>query len=328
VDLETADLPRHHAQAEDSEAKRAALRFLSFELTRRCNLRCQHCYLSAHSGLPLAEEMLVDDWMSLLVEARTLGCRSLQLIGGEVTLVPYLEELVTFGSEIGFSQIEVFTNATLVDDALVDTLAAGNGTLATSVYSCDCSIHDGITKKQGSWRRTIAGLEKAIVKGIATRVGIIVQQSNEATLEETVAFLERLGVGRIGIDRVREIGRASASVEAGGGNLRELCGQCGLDQLCVTASGRVLPCPMARIHAVGNVGAAQRLEEILGSPSMEGFRIALFDAKAASGPPAALGPCNPSCWPHAGCAPGCLPAGCEPVGCEPAHCAPRCFPRK
>jgi hypothetical protein len=42
---------------------------------------------------------------------------------------------------------------------------------------------------------------------------IIVQQSSEATLEETVVFLGRLGVGRIGIDRVREKQRSTPPIK-------------------------------------------------------------------------------------------------------------------
>ncbi|HEX2341721.1 MAG TPA: radical SAM protein, partial [Vicinamibacterales bacterium] len=66
------------------------LSFLWLEITQRCNLACVHCYADSSPHLPLTERMTFSDWCRVMDEARTMGCRRLQFIGGEPTIHPDL----------------------------------------------------------------------------------------------------------------------------------------------------------------------------------------------------------------------------------------------
>src|SRR5713226_7179053 len=87
------------------------LNFLWLEITRRCNLTCEHCYASSGPGLPLIERMECADWCQVLDEARAVGCRRVQFIGGEPTVHPDLGRLLEHATRVGFRHCEVFTNA-------------------------------------------------------------------------------------------------------------------------------------------------------------------------------------------------------------------------
>ncbi|MFF7098474.1 radical SAM protein [Streptomyces rubradiris] len=74
----------------------ARLRFVSLELTQRCQFTCpQHCY--AESGPTQGHgSMTDDDWRRVIDEAVALGTDTVQFIGGEPTLHPSFTGLVHY----------------------------------------------------------------------------------------------------------------------------------------------------------------------------------------------------------------------------------------
>lgn len=71
------------------------LDFLWLELTNGCNLACKHCYAESGPGADTDDVLGVEKWLELIDEARELGCRQVQFIGGEPTLCRDLPRLCT-----------------------------------------------------------------------------------------------------------------------------------------------------------------------------------------------------------------------------------------
>lgn len=282
-----------------------SLSFIWLELTSKCNLECVHCYADALPSLPLQESMRLADWQRLMAEARMLHCEGVQFIGGEVLLVPYLEELVLHAREIGFESIEVFTNATLVGDRYIELFEKHSVRVATSFYSFDPDTHDRITKRRGSWKKTLSAMERLQSSGIPIRVGVIAMEDNKDHVADTLSFLENLGISSVGVDEMRSIGRAN-NLRSCENQLAELCGQCGNKRICVTATGDIYPCIMARHAKLGNYLEAVSLEGAIAWNDLGIFRSELL---AVKGEEALVEgglykmACTPHCWPHGGCAP-------------------------
>jgi len=130
------------ASAPTCEADR--LRFLSLEITGRCQLRCVHGY--ADSG-PWGTHgtMAVQDWRRLLEEAAAMGVGRVQLIGGEPTLHPGLPELVGHALGLGLG-VEVYSNlARPLPERLWEVLGLPGVALATSYHAADPGEHDRVT---------------------------------------------------------------------------------------------------------------------------------------------------------------------------------------
>ncbi len=308
----TADVSKSKTflpQATEEIAK--TLSFIWLELTAKCNLECVHCYADAHPSLPLQEAMRLADWQKLIADARRLGSEGVQFIGGEVLLAPYLEELISEAYNVGFQSIEVFTNATLVSDNYIQMFRKYSVQVATSFYSFDPDTHDCITKRRGSWGRTLSAMDRLQASGIPIRVGVIAMEANKSQVEETLSFLASRGISSVGVDEVRSIGRAKR-LKSSEGQMAELCGQCGNERICVTATGDIYPCIMARHTKLGSYLKAMNLEESISWPGLGRFRS---DLNAVKGAPAAdegnsyKMECTPHCWPHGGCGPHDL---CQP----------------
>ena len=71
------------------------------ELTRRCGLRCKHCYISA--GKPRKNELSTIEWKNILDQLKDLEVLSVYFTGGDPLLRKDCLEIVTYARNIGMS---------------------------------------------------------------------------------------------------------------------------------------------------------------------------------------------------------------------------------
>lgn len=277
-----------------------ALDSLSIELTNKCNLQCVHCYADSGPGNPIIENMTTSQYIEILNEALLLGCRRVQFIGGEPLLYPDLLKLLTHASNIGYQSIEVYTNGTLLYEKICRDFARLGVRVAVSVYANQKSIHEAITKRSGSFSKTINGIQKALEYGITLRVGIIEMQENRFVTENTRIFLNSIGVQNIHIDKIRRIGRG-ASLEQDSNPLDELCGACWQGQLAIAPNGDIFPCVLSRFHKVGNI--SEGLQYILNKRELGSFREVIRSGQYSLSVSGKADPCSPD-----NCSP-CTPTG-------------------
>ncbi|MGH8057756.1 MAG: radical SAM protein [Candidatus Entotheonellia bacterium] len=245
---------------------------LWLEITPKCNVRCVHCYADSAPWRPLTDTMQLADWCEILREASALGCRRVQFIGGEPTLHPELDRLIEYSRSLGFDFVEVFTNGTMFSGRLKEVFQRQDVHLAFSVYAARDAIHDAITQRQGSFRKTIATIQWALSHGLRARVAIIAMDINASDILATRRMLQHMGVTAVDIDRARGIGRGGQ-----GSNstclLQELCGSCGQGSVCVSSDGQIYPCVFSRFWPVGHV--KQGLASAVGSLQLQAFRQAV-----------------------------------------------------
>lgn len=245
------------------------LDFVWLELTPKCNLRCSHCY--ADAGPTLSQRMSYENWSDVLREAFDLDCRSVQFTGGEPSLYPDLPRLLGDARRIGFDLVELYTNGTSLTRRLRDTLVKENVDLAFSVYGSHPQVHDAVTGRRGSFKKTLKSIRWALDVGLNVRASIIEMPSNAGDIKATRALLRNLGVRSVYVDCVRAVGRGDGRVSSKGHDpLGELCGQCWRGKLAIDPAGNVFPCVFARFCKVGHV--SQSLASILDSERLHSFR--------------------------------------------------------
>src|SRR5574340_1243302 len=93
----------------------------ALELTKRCNLRCAHCYIGSLRTCSSGSrpEMEMEKVLSLIDEICDAGCLSLLITGGEPLLRPDFGRVYTRARENGM-MVTVFTNGTLIDKEILD----------------------------------------------------------------------------------------------------------------------------------------------------------------------------------------------------------------
>lgn len=291
------------------------LSFFSMEVTRRCNGSCDHCCTC--SGPYCNDDTLtLADQLDLLDQAAAAGCKAAQFIGGEPTLKEAaLIALIEHAYALGFSTIELFTNGTRMSDRLFTVIVKCGVSVATTVYSHIAAIHDDIMHLSGSHAKTIATIRRLVEAGVPLRVAVIRMEVNAETVDDTVAFLQAMGVTAIGIDDARPVGRRIETHPKPENPCEGLCGQCTSNSLAVTARGTVHLCTMSHHLQVGDT--TQGIAAILQSERMHEV-CAMIDAHF--GGRELHAECNPDkkCSPTTLCTPHCSPNFCGPkVNCNP-----------
>lgn len=265
------------AIAECLPVEAEGLSFLWLELTSRCNLECIHCYADSGPQVPVENVLCVDDYRRVIDSAASLGCRKVQFIGGEPTLMSGLADLIAYAREKEYELVEVYTNGTHVSDELVSCLIKHDVAVAVSFYADDPAIHDAITKKRGSHTATVRGIKRMKDMGLKVRVSIIVMEQNQDRVHATQEFLHSLGVARVRADRVRGIGRGTSLITEGvSSTLSELCGNCWRGSVAITPEGMVYPCIMARNYAVGSL-REHSLADIVTSLNLAASRKKIYE---------------------------------------------------
>jgi radical SAM protein with 4Fe4S-binding SPASM domain len=151
----------------------AAPHLISWNLTRRCNLACGHCYLDAvqrksdaDGELTLPEVAEVIDQIAELAPGAMLV-----LTGGEPLLRRDLDDIVEHAAGHGLMPV-IGTNGILLSEErarrLRDAGAAGAG---ISVDSITSEFHDRLRGHAGAWRGAFEGMRAARAAGL----GVLMQ---------------------------------------------------------------------------------------------------------------------------------------------------------
>src|SRR5687767_11921647 len=140
---------------------------VSWNLTYRCNLACEHCYLDA-GGTPQVgtenfadrSELGTEECFGVIDQIAAFAPECVTILtGGEPLLRRDIIEIVRRASERGL-WVVVGTNGVSITENLARRLAeAGARGLSLSLDALDPDRHDRFRNVRGAWRNTVEGAE-------------------------------------------------------------------------------------------------------------------------------------------------------------------------
>jgi len=140
---------------------------ISWNLTYRCNLACEHCYLDA-GGSPLVRtenfadrsELGTEECFRVIDEIAAFAPECLTILtGGEPLLRRDILEIVRRAAERGL-WVVVGTNGVRITENVARRLAeAGARGLSLSLDALDPERHDRFRRVRGAWQNTVEGAQ-------------------------------------------------------------------------------------------------------------------------------------------------------------------------
>lgn len=165
---------------------------VSFETTRKCNLRCKHCY--SDSGKQLDDELTVKEIKALIDQLTNMGVLAITFTGGEPLLHPYLFELMEYARKKPLTLI-LFTNATLITPEIVEKLKNLQVyKINVSIDGPDSQTHDQFRGVDSAFERTVQGVNLLQKAGIFVQASISVTKINYKKMKETLHLIKDLGI--------------------------------------------------------------------------------------------------------------------------------------
>jgi radical SAM protein with 4Fe4S-binding SPASM domain len=169
---------------------------VSWNLTYRCNLACEHCYLDA-GGTPLVDtenfadrsELGTEECFRVIDEIAAFAPECLTILtGGEPLLRRDILEIVRRAAEREL-WVVVGTNGVRITENLARRLAeAGARGLSLSLDALDPDRHDRFRNVRGAWRNTVDGAEILHRTGLPFIVQTTAGSHNLGELEAIADF--------------------------------------------------------------------------------------------------------------------------------------------
>lgn len=102
------------------------MKALHWDITRRCNLRCKHCYnadkyFNKKSTVYSENELSLEEAKAVVEFAAKNGFQKIHMLGGEPLAYPYISDIIELIKKNGL-QVTMNSNATLLDDDMQNKL--------------------------------------------------------------------------------------------------------------------------------------------------------------------------------------------------------------
>jgi MoaA/NifB/PqqE/SkfB family radical SAM enzyme len=169
-----------------------------FEVTHRCNLGCEHCYLTegpVGRPRPTRPELSLDEIRLILDQIAEAGTLFLTLSGGEVFLRRDFLSIVAHARSCGLS-VTIFTTGTLLTPDAATKLANLHPlSVEMSIYSARPDVHDRITQIPGSHARSLKALHLLKERGVIILIKSPLMSLNSEEFHGIVKLAEELGAG-------------------------------------------------------------------------------------------------------------------------------------
>ncbi|MEO5363560.1 MAG: heme d1 biosynthesis radical SAM protein NirJ [Magnetococcus sp. DMHC-8] len=180
-----------------------------WNLLRRCNLACRHCY-SASADRSFQGELTTGEIYRILEELQVFGVPALILSGGEPLLHPDLYAIAERAKALGF-YLGLSSNGTLMDAQQVARIrAVGFDYVGVSLDGLEAH-HDRHRSQSGAFRQALAGIRQCRRQGVKVGIRFTPTEENSADLPALFALMDEEGVDRFYLSHWNYAGRGKTN---------------------------------------------------------------------------------------------------------------------
>ncbi len=178
-----------------------------WNLIRRCNLSCKHCY-SISGDVDFPGELTTADVIHVMDDLKAFGVPVLILSGGEPLMRRDIFAISARAKSLGF-YVGLSTNGTLIDDALADRIRdTGYDYVGVSLDGIG-QTHDRFRGKPGAYDAALAGLRRLRHRDVKVGVRFTMTEDNAAELPALLDLAEREGFPKFYLSHLVYAGRGN-----------------------------------------------------------------------------------------------------------------------
>jgi len=198
----SGDLPSHLLQF-SADKKPVVV----WNMTRRCNLKCMHCY-SASADMEYPDELTTDEGKTLIDDLAAFGAPVILFSGGEPLMRRDLLELAQYAADKGMRAV-ISTNGTLITKDIAAQLRKINlSYVGVSLDGLE-KTHDRFRGAKGAFAKAMEGIRNCREAGIKVGIRFTVNKRNLADVPAMFDLLKQEKIERLCFYHLVYTGRGS-----------------------------------------------------------------------------------------------------------------------
>ena len=180
-----------------------------WNLIRRCNLKCKHCY-SISGDVDFPGELSTAEVFRVMDDLEAFRVPVLILSGGEPLLRPDIFDISARAKAMGF-YTGLSSNGALIDSANIGRIASiGYDYVGISLDGIG-AVHDRFRGKVGCFDASLAGLRLCRDRGLKVGVRFTITTDNAHQLDDLLALVDREGIDKFYLSHLAYAGRGNKS---------------------------------------------------------------------------------------------------------------------
>ncbi|MDZ7735135.1 MAG: heme d1 biosynthesis radical SAM protein NirJ [Gammaproteobacteria bacterium] len=176
-----------------------------WNLIRRCNLTCRHCY-STSADIDFAGELRTDEILETMADLRAFGVPVLILSGGEPLLHPDIFTITRHARELGF-YVGLSSNGTLIDGSNIGAIAAAGYDYVGISLDGLRATHDRFRRRDGAFDDSLHAVRLCRDHGIKVGLRFTLTRNNAAELPQLLDLMEAKCVDKFYLSHLNYAGR-------------------------------------------------------------------------------------------------------------------------
>jgi heme d1 biosynthesis radical SAM protein NirJ len=178
-----------------------------WNLIRRCNLTCKHCY-SISADKDFAGELSTEEIFATMDDLKRFRVPVLILSGGEPLLHPDIFEISRRAKGMGF-YVGLSSNGTLIDESNIEHIAAaGYNYVGVSLDGIQ-KTHDEFRRMAGAFDKSMHGIRLCKERGIKVGIRFTLTQDNAHDLPNLLRLMEDEGLDKFYLSHLNYAGRGN-----------------------------------------------------------------------------------------------------------------------
>ncbi|WP_412480986.1 heme d1 biosynthesis radical SAM protein NirJ [Azonexus sp. IMCC34839] len=178
-----------------------------WNLIRRCNLTCKHCYsISADTNFP--GELTTEQIYTVMDDLKAFRVPVLILSGGEPLLRPDIYDIAKRAKAQGF-YVGLSSNGTLIDEGNIDRIAECDFNYVGVSLDGLGATHDKFRRLEGAFEKSLHGIRLCRDLGLKIGVRFTMTQDNAHDLPGLLKLVEDEGIDRFYFSHLNYAGRGN-----------------------------------------------------------------------------------------------------------------------
>jgi len=182
-----------------------------WNLIRRCNLSCRHCY-STSLDIDFKDELSTEQILATIDDLKVAHVPVLILSGGEPLLRKDIFEIAAYAKAKGF-YVALSTNGTLIDEQNIAQIKAADFQyVGISIDGLE-TFHDKFRRVKGSFKQSMHAIKLCKQAGIKVGMRFCLTQDNFADLPAILELMDEYQVDKFYLSHLNYSGRGKHSAK-------------------------------------------------------------------------------------------------------------------